>query len=252
MQKLLDDPTYKPITTDPTIYLAKTTRTKINNAPLSKETKTSIIPRKNSSKCPKMYSSPKIYKLDVPLRPIRYSQTEGTLIGSPLPPIITNIFMEGFKTTTLGTAKYKTMLWLSNQEKGWHLTENDSYQPLPQCANTAPSRTDTRSGENPGVKISDADHIRTESSKIIYYFHARTEPTDTTASVTKGYNGQNRYDITETPNKPYFPPTEKLDKFSIIPRKLQPFSYKPNEQENKGQKRKPQNWRYEQNKQSQV
>ncbi|GJQ81349.1 hypothetical protein Trydic_g20561 [Trypoxylus dichotomus] len=54
MQKLLDDPTYNSITTDPTTYLEKTTRTKINNASLSKETKKSIIPREKSSKCPKI------------------------------------------------------------------------------------------------------------------------------------------------------------------------------------------------------
>ncbi|GJQ80564.1 hypothetical protein Trydic_g19968 [Trypoxylus dichotomus] len=43
MQKLLDDPTYKPITTDPTTYLEKITRTKINK-------KKSIISREKVSK----------------------------------------------------------------------------------------------------------------------------------------------------------------------------------------------------------
>ncbi|GJQ82203.1 hypothetical protein Trydic_g23403 [Trypoxylus dichotomus] len=62
--------TYEPIITDPTTYLEKTTRTKINNAPLTEETKKSIIPREKSSKCPEKYGLPKIYKQDIPLMPI--------------------------------------------------------------------------------------------------------------------------------------------------------------------------------------
>ncbi|GJQ80628.1 hypothetical protein Trydic_g9214 [Trypoxylus dichotomus] len=46
MQKLLDDPNYKPIISDPI------NRTKINNLPLSEEAKKSIIPSEKSSKCP--------------------------------------------------------------------------------------------------------------------------------------------------------------------------------------------------------
>ncbi|GJQ73661.1 hypothetical protein Trydic_g14000 [Trypoxylus dichotomus] len=59
MQKLLDDPTYKPIAIDPTTYLEKTTGTKqLNNVPLSKQTKKSVIPRDKSSKCPKTIGPP--------------------------------------------------------------------------------------------------------------------------------------------------------------------------------------------------
>ncbi|GJQ85246.1 hypothetical protein Trydic_g18480 [Trypoxylus dichotomus] len=53
MQKLLDDPTYKPITTDAITFLKETIRTKINNAPLSEETKKSVIPRKKIHKVAK-------------------------------------------------------------------------------------------------------------------------------------------------------------------------------------------------------
>ncbi|GJQ68032.1 hypothetical protein Trydic_g16754 [Trypoxylus dichotomus] len=69
MQKLLDDSTCKPITTDPTTYLKKTTRTKINNAPLSEETKKSIIQREISlvSKNVRLL---KIHKEDIPLRSV--------------------------------------------------------------------------------------------------------------------------------------------------------------------------------------
>ncbi|GJQ70723.1 hypothetical protein Trydic_g656 [Trypoxylus dichotomus] len=77
MQKLLEDPTYKPITTDPTTYLEKTTRIKINNTPLSEKTKKLIMPSEKSSKCPKMYGLSKIYKQSLPLRHIVSS------IGSP-------------------------------------------------------------------------------------------------------------------------------------------------------------------------
>ncbi|GJQ87972.1 hypothetical protein Trydic_g12901 [Trypoxylus dichotomus] len=73
MQKLLDDPTYKPITTDPTTHLEKTTRTKINTTSLSEETKKSITPREKSSKYPKTYGLRKIHKQDVSLRPMVYS-----------------------------------------------------------------------------------------------------------------------------------------------------------------------------------
>ncbi|GJQ69312.1 hypothetical protein Trydic_g6445 [Trypoxylus dichotomus] len=49
MQELLDDPMYKPIIPDLTTYLEKTTKTKINDTPLSDEGKKSIIPREKSS-----------------------------------------------------------------------------------------------------------------------------------------------------------------------------------------------------------
>ncbi|GJQ70203.1 hypothetical protein Trydic_g22662 [Trypoxylus dichotomus] len=70
MQKLLDDPTYKPIIIDPTTYLERTTRTKIINAPLNEDTKKSVIPRKNPPSAQKMFDLPKIPKENVPLRPI--------------------------------------------------------------------------------------------------------------------------------------------------------------------------------------
>ncbi|GJQ70041.1 hypothetical protein Trydic_g22524 [Trypoxylus dichotomus] len=44
-QKLLDDRTYKPITTDLITYLEKTNRAKINSRPLSEKAKESIILR---------------------------------------------------------------------------------------------------------------------------------------------------------------------------------------------------------------
>ncbi|GJQ65138.1 hypothetical protein Trydic_g7281 [Trypoxylus dichotomus] len=70
IQKLLDDPTYKSITTDPTTYLEKKTRSKTNSAQLSEETRKSVISRGKSTKYPKVYGLPKIHKQDVHLRPI--------------------------------------------------------------------------------------------------------------------------------------------------------------------------------------
>ncbi|GJQ88244.1 hypothetical protein Trydic_g13232 [Trypoxylus dichotomus] len=188
------DPMYKPITTDPRTYMEKTTRTKINNAPLRGETKKSIISREKSLKLivrrirsptqalsrylanqlkphgeqmasyvknadhfidilaqQHVKSTDMLVSFDVtslftqvpinetidiirnkhqvenhPINLIEYCmkstyficngqtyrQTEGAPMGSPLLPIIANIFMGDFKTRTLDTAKYKHKLWL--------------------------------------------------------------------------------------------------------------------------------------------
>ncbi|GJQ73270.1 hypothetical protein Trydic_g13643 [Trypoxylus dichotomus] len=73
---VLDTRNYKSITTDPTIYLKKTT--KLNNAALSEETKKSIISREKSSKCAKVRKLPKIHNQDVPLTPVVSSMGSST------------------------------------------------------------------------------------------------------------------------------------------------------------------------------
>ncbi|GLV34532.1 hypothetical protein CBL_07175 [Carabus blaptoides fortunei] len=78
MTAILADPVYKPITSDPTTYLEKTTTKKIEAAPLDEEIKKITIPREKSSKCPKIYGLPKSHKPEIPLRPIVSS------IGSPI------------------------------------------------------------------------------------------------------------------------------------------------------------------------
>ncbi|GJQ69313.1 hypothetical protein Trydic_g6446 [Trypoxylus dichotomus] len=45
------------------------------------------------------------------------------------------------------------------------LGKDNSYQPLPQCAITPPSRTVTRSGENPSVKILTVSGRQSHSSR---------------------------------------------------------------------------------------
>lgn len=78
IETLLDDPSYQRITTDPTTYLEKTTKTKIQSCPIDKVIQNQLIPREKSSRCPKLYGLPKIHKEGAPLRPIVSS------IGSPL------------------------------------------------------------------------------------------------------------------------------------------------------------------------
>ncbi|KAK9402182.1 hypothetical protein NXF25_010538 [Crotalus adamanteus] len=78
LTNLLQDSTYKPLNRDPTTYLEKTTRSKIKASPIREEIQQRIIPRKKSSRCPKLYGLPKIHKEGTPLRPIVSS------IGSPL------------------------------------------------------------------------------------------------------------------------------------------------------------------------
>ncbi|XP_074031353.1 uncharacterized protein [Leptinotarsa decemlineata] len=70
MMNILQDGSYKPSARDPTTYLEKTTKAKIQSFKLGREIEQKTIPREKSSKCPKLYGLPKIHKTDVPLRPI--------------------------------------------------------------------------------------------------------------------------------------------------------------------------------------
>ncbi|XP_074031909.1 uncharacterized protein [Leptinotarsa decemlineata] len=70
MMNILQDGSYEPSARDPTTYLEKTTKAKIQSFKLGREIEQETIPREKSSKCPKLYGLPKIHKTDVPLRPI--------------------------------------------------------------------------------------------------------------------------------------------------------------------------------------
>jgi hypothetical protein len=59
MQTLLLDSAYKEIRSDPTAYLEKTTKKKVKETPIDPEVQKLIIPREESSRCPKIYGLPK-------------------------------------------------------------------------------------------------------------------------------------------------------------------------------------------------
>ncbi|GLV50793.1 hypothetical protein CBL_20993, partial [Carabus blaptoides fortunei] len=85
MTAILAYPVYKPITSHPTTYLDKTTKKKIEAAPLDEEIKKITIPREKSAKCPKIYGLPMSHKPETPLRPIVSS------IGSPIQLLTRNL-----------------------------------------------------------------------------------------------------------------------------------------------------------------
>ncbi|GJQ87905.1 hypothetical protein Trydic_g1172 [Trypoxylus dichotomus] len=148
-------------------------------------------------------------------------------MGSPLSPIIANIFIQDFETRALDTAEYKPKLWLRCVDDTFiiwtrgedklqnffsHLNsihpkiefamEIENTNQLPFLDVLVMKKQDGTLGRSRSQRLADTNHVRTESSDIkrilrtngfttsaVYRaFHAKTNtPLDTTIYVTKAY-----------------------------------------------------------------
>ncbi|GJQ86568.1 hypothetical protein Trydic_g7806 [Trypoxylus dichotomus] len=182
MQKLLDDPTYKSITTDPTTYLEKTIRTRINNTPLSEETKQSIIPRENRIG-PRQGQK---YKPELWLRYVDDSFIIWRHYEDKLQDFLSHL--NSIHPKTKFTVEIENQITISrrfnSQETGWH------------------------------QRLTDADHIRTGSSEIKHILRTNSF---TTYTINRGF--LKRREPMNYVTKAYLaygntkskPPTEKFD-----------------------------------------